>query len=70
MPRSVRIGDRVQAFLNASILGEVVEIYSSSTKIWTTGGAPAGSVSICKVKILKTGEIVDVPKSDLFIVEY
>ena len=70
MPRTIKIGDKVQAFLNAGILGEVVDIFSSNTKIWTSGGAPAATVSICRVRLSKTGEVVDVPKSDLFIVEY
>ena len=70
MPRGIKVGDRVQAFLNASILGEVVEIIQAETKIWTSGGAPSATFSTCRVKISKTGEIVTVKKSDLFIVEY
>ena len=70
MPRAIKIGDKVQAFLNPGVIGEVVDIFSSSTKIWTSGGAPASSYSICRVRIFKTGEVVDVPKSDLFITDY
>jgi len=70
MPRAIRIGDRVQAFLDANILGNVVSMSVTSNHMWTVGGAPSKTRAICRIKLASTGEVVDVAKSELFIVDY
>ena len=70
MPRSIKVGDKVQAFLAANIIGEVVNIFSANNNMWTSGGAPAKSVSVCEVRLSSTNELIRVNKSELFIIDY
>jgi len=70
MIRKIKIGDTVQAFLNAAIKGKVTNVYQKPAKIWTTGGAPNGSVNVCSVLLESSGRTIDVLASDLFIVDY
>ena len=70
MIRKIKIGDTVQAFLNAAIKGRVTNVYQKPAKIWTTGGAPQGSVNICSVLVESSGKSVDILASELFIVDY
>ena len=70
MARNIRIGDRVRAFLNASIDGEVIELLTENNKSWTVNGTSASTKTVCRIRILSTGKIVDVLKSELFIVDY
>lgn len=70
MPRAIKTGDTVQAFLNAAILGEVVEITSTQNTAWTIGGTSSARTAVCVVRVFKTNQLIRVAKSELFIVDY
>jgi len=70
MSRNIRVGDIVQAFLNANIKGEVINFGSTTNRKWTVGGTLNSNEPVCNVKLTSTGEVVTVKVSDLFIVKY
>ena len=63
--RQVRVGDKVRAFLDARIAGEVVEIFHrpSSSTVLMVGGVPP-SESFAKV-LLEDGRIVVIKTIEL-----
>ena len=69
MPRTIKIGDRVQAFLDAKIKGTVTEISQGKTMSNTSGGTLAGNFRICTI-LSSGGEIYRVPLSEVFITDY
>ena len=70
MARMIRIGDKVQAFWDASISGVVTEIYKSKSIIQLTAGGPTATVDlICKIK-KSNGKIAEAKTTDLFITEH
>ena len=70
MPRKIRVGDQVQAFLDANILGEVIEITTTGNNNWTVAGTSSSLTEMCRVMLKKTQKVVVVKKSELFIVDY
>ena len=70
MARNIRIGDRVQAFLDASIVGRVVDISTGPSKGWTVDGTLSASTTSCTVLLESSDKKVVVKASDLFIVDY
>jgi len=71
MPRSIRLGDKVQAFWDANISGTVVEIYKKKAGVQMTEIGPTQvKLLYCKVKTFKTGNLVEVKLSDIFITEH
>lgn len=69
MPRTIKIGDKVQAFLDAKIKGTVTEITQGKTISNTSGGTLAGNFRVCTV-LSSTGETFRVPLSEVFITDY
>lgn len=69
MARVIKIGDRVQAFLNAAISGEVVSMEWIGSNLTTVGGTTNSNQLVCSVKT-KSGKIVKALVSDLFITDY
>tara|TARA_B100000683_G_scaffold205851_1_gene199598 strand:+ start:361 stop:564 length:204 start_codon:yes stop_codon:yes gene_type:complete len=65
--RAIRVGDTVQAFLNANITGKVVKITQQVSEVWFVGGT-SEPLTMCDVK-LASGEVVSVKITDLFIVD-
>jgi len=66
--RTIRIGNTVQAFLNANIRGEVVDIvYVPSAIPLMVGGIPP-SEAYANVR-LENGKIVRVRTTELFITD-
>ena len=65
--RAIRVGDTVQAFLNAKIKGTVVKITQQVSDVWLVGGTTEPLV-MCDVK-LSSGDVISVKITDLFIVD-
>ena len=55
--RRIRVGDKVQAFLDANIKGEVTQIKESKNVPWMVGGT-ASTEFVCEVKLDKDGSLV------------
>ncbi len=62
--RTIRTGDRVQAFLSPRIKGEVVETKYVSSNEQLVGGT-ATQFMVCIVK-LSNGDLVECKAADLF----
>lgn len=62
--RTIRVGDRVQAFLSPKIKGEVVETKYVNSREHLVGGT-ATQFMMCVVK-LSNGDLVECKASDLF----
>ena len=65
--RQIRIGDRVQAFWDANLIGEVVDLGAVKHETLLIGGTLEQS-PYCDVK-LKTGNVVRVKLADVFHVD-
>ena len=61
--RRIRVGDKVQAFLDTRIVGVVLKIHESKDVPWMVGGT-ASTESLCDVE-MTTGRIVTHRMSDL-----
>jgi hypothetical protein len=55
--RRIKIGDRVQAFLDARVLGVITRIKESKNVPWMVGGT-ASIEFICEVKLDKDDSLV------------
>jgi len=55
--RRIKIGDRVQAFLDTNILGVVTQIKENKNVPWMVGGT-ASTEFICEVKLDKDNSLV------------
>tara|TARA_Y100000034_G_scaffold99360_1_gene122009 strand:- start:787 stop:990 length:204 start_codon:yes stop_codon:yes gene_type:complete len=55
--RRIKVGDRVQAFLNTNIIGVVTNIEESKDVPWMVGGT-ASIEFICELKIDKSDKII------------
>lgn len=62
--RQIKIGDLVQAFWDANIIGEVVNLGTEKHSTWLVGGT-MDVAPFCDVKI-KSGKTVRVKLSDVF----
>ena len=63
--KQIRVGDRVKAFLDARIIGEVIEIFLKPAIDTLMGGIPP-SVAYAKVQI-DSGQVVVVRTTELAI---
>ena len=70
MARKIKIGDKVRAFLNANIVGEVVSFESEKNSNWIVGATASNKKIMCVVKIKGTENLVRVPAAELFIEDY
>jgi len=70
MSRRIKVGDKVQAFLMPSIIGEVISIGREKNSGMSIGGTLSSTYEVCGVKILNTEKVVRVKAADLFILEY
>ena len=69
--RRFRIGDSVQAFWDANLTGEIIDMYHKKTSNMLTATGPTDFESLrFKIKIRGTEKIVEVKSSDVFHLEY
>ncbi len=55
--RRIKVGDKVQAFLDANIKGDVTRIKEDKNILWMVGGN-ASTEFVCEVKLDKDGSLV------------
>ena len=65
--RSIRVGDKVQAFLDPKIAGVVVNILREDSDTWLVGGT-VSTVTLCDVQTAD-GKTVRVKMTDVFITD-
>ncbi len=70
MPRQIRIGDTVQGFLRPDVKGKVIGFNTVNNNQITVEATSSNYVSLCVVKMEKTGEEITIRTSDVFIVDY
>ena len=65
--RAIRVGDKVQAFLNPALVGTVVNIIRAEVETYFVGGT-AEKIALCDVELLSK-EIVRVKMNDVYITD-
>ena len=65
--RRIKIGDRVQAFLDSRVIGTVVSISVSDNVPWMVGGTASGEY-VCELK-LDNGHTIQYKLSELHHVD-
>ena len=65
--RQIKIGDLVQAFWDANVIGEVVSVGTEKHSTMLVGGT-LDVVPFCEIK-LNTGRVVRLKMSDVFHVD-
>ena len=65
--RQFKVGDTVQAFWDARITGEIVNLYTVTHKTMLVGGT-LDSAYFCEVK-MKNGRVIRLRLHDIFHVE-
>jgi hypothetical protein len=63
--KTITKGDKVKAYLDGSLSGEVVDIIEMPANFWTMEGTPT-TIRFCIVK-LANGKLAKILASDLFI---
>ena len=66
--RRIKVGDRVQAFLDSRIIGKVTNITESKNVPWMVGGT-VSSEFICELKLDESDRIVKYKLSELHHVD-
>ena len=62
--RRMRVGDRVQAFLDANIIGTIVTIKENKDVPWMVGGT-ASTEFICEVRLDKGDGLINIKMHEL-----
>ena len=65
--RRIKVGDRVQAFLDSRVIGTVVSISVSDNVPWMVGGTASGEY-VCELK-LDSGHTIPYKLSELHHVD-
>lgn len=69
--RNLRIGDKVQAFWDASIAGKVIKLYMKKSNSRLTEHGPSKHELLwCKIKLDKNSDVVKIPANEVFITEH
>ena len=62
--RRIKVGDKVQAFLDANIVGTVTQIKENKNVPWMVGGTTSTEF-ICEVKLDKDDRLVTIKMHEL-----
>lgn len=66
--RRIKVGDRVQAFLDSRVIGTVLSITTSDDVTWMVGGT-ASKEYVCELKLENNKQVITYKLSELHHVD-